>query len=230
MHGCACVFVWVQLFIVDVVAGERCLLNEFTVTGSTYAPEGEVWVYFTSNYTHIHTHTLTGISSELTCGLPKHLCDVFLKIFSLFIIDPFFSLYPLFSLFSVMNSLFAVLFQSLPSSFCLCFRYKDGVKVCSSQYEGLVEMASICALCNDSSLDYNEVRVHIYRLSLSWWSCRDLIFSVFPLRVKVCLRKWEKRLRRLSVVWWRRWTCLTQTWETSHLLKEPPPAVQWVFI
>uniref|UniRef100_A0A8C8EMH8 Calcium-transporting ATPase n=1 Tax=Oncorhynchus tshawytscha TaxID=74940 RepID=A0A8C8EMH8_ONCTS len=25
-----------------------------------------------------------------------------------------------------------------------------------SQYEGLVEMASICALCNDSSLDYNE--------------------------------------------------------------------------
>lgn len=27
-----------------------------------------------------------------------------------------------------------------------------------SQYEGLVELASICALCNDSSLDYNEVR------------------------------------------------------------------------
>lgn len=27
-----------------------------------------------------------------------------------------------------------------------------------SQYEGLVEMASICALCNDSSLDYNEVK------------------------------------------------------------------------
>ncbi|KAI2668303.1 Sarcoplasmic/endoplasmic reticulum calcium ATPase 2 [Labeo rohita] len=65
-----------RMFIVDGVAGERCLLNEFTVTGSTYAPEGEV--------------------------------------------------------------------------------YKDGVQVRCSQYEGLVEMASICALCNDSSLDYNE--------------------------------------------------------------------------
>lgn len=39
-------------------------------------------------------------------------------------------------------------------SFC---RYKDGVKVKCSQYEGLVELALICALCNDSSLDYNEV-------------------------------------------------------------------------
>uniref|UniRef100_A0A671S1P1 Calcium-transporting ATPase n=1 Tax=Sinocyclocheilus anshuiensis TaxID=1608454 RepID=A0A671S1P1_9TELE len=65
-----------RMFIVDIVAGERCLLNEFTVTGSTYAPEGEV--------------------------------------------------------------------------------YKDGVPIRCSQYEGLVEMASICALCNDSSLDYNE--------------------------------------------------------------------------
>lgn len=36
-------------------------------------------------------------------------------------------------------------------------RYKDGVKVRCSQYEGLVELALICALCNDSSLDYNEV-------------------------------------------------------------------------
>lgn len=26
------------------------------------------------------------------------------------------------------------------------------------QYDGLVELATICALCNDSSLDYNEVR------------------------------------------------------------------------
>lgn len=37
------------------------------------------------------------------------------------------------------------------------FRYKDGIRVKCSQYEGLVELASICALCNDSSLDYNEV-------------------------------------------------------------------------
>lgn len=26
-----------------------------------------------------------------------------------------------------------------------------------SQYDALVELATICALCNDSSLDYNEV-------------------------------------------------------------------------
>uniref|UniRef100_A0A672ZUP6 Calcium-transporting ATPase n=1 Tax=Sphaeramia orbicularis TaxID=375764 RepID=A0A672ZUP6_9TELE len=57
-----------RMFVVDSVSGDRCSLSEFTVTGSTYAPEGEV------------------------------------------------------------------------------------------QYEGLVEMASICALCNDSSLDYNEAK------------------------------------------------------------------------
>uniref|UniRef100_A0A3B4YT25 Calcium-transporting ATPase n=1 Tax=Seriola lalandi dorsalis TaxID=1841481 RepID=A0A3B4YT25_SERLL len=67
-----------RIFVVDSVSGERCSLSEFTVTGSTYAPEGEV--------------------------------------------------------------------------------YKDGSVVKCSQYEGLVEMASICALCNDSSLDYNEVQ------------------------------------------------------------------------
>lgn len=27
------------------------------------------------------------------------------------------------------------------------------------QYDGLVELATICALCNDSALDYNEVRL-----------------------------------------------------------------------
>ncbi|CAG6022056.1 unnamed protein product, partial [Menidia menidia] len=65
-----------RMFVVDNVSGDHCTMNEFTVTGSTYAPEGEV--------------------------------------------------------------------------------YKDGSLVKSSQYEGLVELASICALCNDSSLDYNE--------------------------------------------------------------------------
>lgn len=39
---CACVCVCVQMFVVDSVSGERCRLSEFTVTGSTYAPEGEV--------------------------------------------------------------------------------------------------------------------------------------------------------------------------------------------
>ena len=33
----------------------------------------------------------------------------------------------------------------------------DGNKVKSSEYDGLVELATVCAQCNDSSLDYNEV-------------------------------------------------------------------------
>lgn len=44
--------------------------------------------------------------------------------------------------------------------FIFFVRYKDGIRVKCSQYEGLVELASICALCNDSSLDYNEVVKH----------------------------------------------------------------------
>ena len=39
---CLCACVCVQMFVVDSVSGERCRLSEFTVTGSTYAPEGEV--------------------------------------------------------------------------------------------------------------------------------------------------------------------------------------------
>lgn len=31
-----------QMFIIDKVEGDTCVLNEFSITGSTYAPEGEV--------------------------------------------------------------------------------------------------------------------------------------------------------------------------------------------
>ncbi|MGH0176442.1 UNVERIFIED_CONTAM: hypothetical protein FKN15_072745 [Acipenser sinensis] len=31
-----------SMFVIDSIAGDQCALNEFTVTGSTYAPEGEV--------------------------------------------------------------------------------------------------------------------------------------------------------------------------------------------
>ncbi|KAG7235868.1 hypothetical protein INR49_002065 [Caranx melampygus] len=82
-----------RIFVVDSVSAERCSLNEFTVTGSTYAPEGEV--------------------------------------------------------------------------------LKDGSVVKCSQYEGLVEMASICALCNDSSLDYNEVIKQLMRKELTLEFSRD---------------------------------------------------------
>uniref|UniRef100_A0A6Q2Z0J4 Calcium-transporting ATPase n=1 Tax=Esox lucius TaxID=8010 RepID=A0A6Q2Z0J4_ESOLU len=67
-----------RMFVIDKAEGNRCSLNEFTITGSTYAPEGEV--------------------------------------------------------------------------------YQDGRLVKSSEYDGLVEIATICALCNDSSLDFNEVK------------------------------------------------------------------------
>ncbi|KAK9522306.1 hypothetical protein VZT92_018781 [Zoarces viviparus] len=65
-----------RMFVVNKADGDSCALSEFTITGSTYAPEGEV--------------------------------------------------------------------------------YQDDKQVKSSQYDALVELATICALCNDSSLDFNE--------------------------------------------------------------------------
>uniref|UniRef100_A0A2K5XDI0 Calcium-transporting ATPase n=1 Tax=Mandrillus leucophaeus TaxID=9568 RepID=A0A2K5XDI0_MANLE len=67
-----------KMFIIDKVDGDICLLNEFSITGSTYAPEGEV--------------------------------------------------------------------------------LKNDKPVRPGQYDGLVELATICALCNDSSLDFNEAK------------------------------------------------------------------------
>lgn len=67
-----------RIFIIDRAEGHHCSLKQFTVTGSTYAPVGEV--------------------------------------------------------------------------------FHDGKPVKCSQYDALVELASICALCNDSSLDYNETK------------------------------------------------------------------------
>uniref|UniRef100_A0A8D3DMP0 Calcium-transporting ATPase n=1 Tax=Scophthalmus maximus TaxID=52904 RepID=A0A8D3DMP0_SCOMX len=40
----------------------------------------------------------------------------------------------------------------------ICNQYQDGKAVKSSHYDALVELATICALCNDSSLDFNEVK------------------------------------------------------------------------
>ncbi|NWY65175.1 AT2A3 ATPase, partial [Erithacus rubecula] len=65
-----------QMFIMEKVEGSECSLHEFSITGSTYAPEGQI--------------------------------------------------------------------------------LKDEQPVQCGQYDGLVELATICALCNDSSLDYNE--------------------------------------------------------------------------
>ncbi|NXP73413.1 AT2A3 ATPase, partial [Ramphastos sulfuratus] len=65
-----------RMFIMDKVEGDQCSLHEFSITGSTYAPEGQI--------------------------------------------------------------------------------LKDEQPVSCGHYDGLVELATICALCNDSSLDYNE--------------------------------------------------------------------------
>ncbi|XP_059721607.1 sarcoplasmic/endoplasmic reticulum calcium ATPase 3 isoform X1 [Haemorhous mexicanus] len=65
-----------RMFIMEKVEGSQCSLHEFSITGSTYAPEGQI--------------------------------------------------------------------------------LKDERPVQCGQYDGLVELATICALCNDSSLDYNE--------------------------------------------------------------------------
>ena len=40
-------------------------------------------------------------------------------------------------------------------------RHKDDKPVKCHQYDGLVELATICALCNDSAVDYNEVSLLI---------------------------------------------------------------------
>lgn len=100
-----------QMFIVDQVQGDGCSLKEFTVTGSTYAPDGQVWV-------------------------------------TLFNIDK----HPFLRYSFIKRALF--LFFTL--SWYLR-RFQDGKPVKCSKYDALVEMATICALCNDSSLDYNEV-------------------------------------------------------------------------
>ncbi|KYO32028.1 sarcoplasmic/endoplasmic reticulum calcium ATPase 3 isoform X1 [Alligator mississippiensis] len=65
-----------RMFVVEKIEGIHCSLHEFSITGSTYAPEGQI--------------------------------------------------------------------------------LKDEKPVRCGQYDGLVELATICALCNDSSLDYNE--------------------------------------------------------------------------
>uniref|UniRef100_A0A8B9T7P7 Calcium-transporting ATPase n=1 Tax=Anas platyrhynchos TaxID=8839 RepID=A0A8B9T7P7_ANAPL len=43
-------------------------------------------------------------------------------------------------------------------SVCRSFSLNNDKLIKCSQYDGLVELATICALCNDSSLDYNEAK------------------------------------------------------------------------
>ncbi|KAK7799954.1 hypothetical protein U0070_008026 [Myodes glareolus] len=89
-----------RMFILDKVEGDTCSLNEFTITGSTYAPIGEVWVSAVN---------MPVIPSVVGSGRRNR------------------------------NSIL------------------EHIVKCH-QYDGLVELATICALCNDSALDYNEAK------------------------------------------------------------------------
>ena len=42
-------------------------------------------------------------------------------------------------------------------SYLFFYRYLNGKKQKASDIEGLEEMMTICSMCNDSSVDYNEV-------------------------------------------------------------------------
>ena len=53
------------------------------------------------------------------------------------------------------------------------FRYMNGKKIKASDIEGLEEMMTICSMCNDSSVDYNDVSTDLYYREVVkediWW-------------------------------------------------------------
>ena len=49
--------------------------------------------------------------------------------------------------------------------------YNNNTRVRCSNYEALNELATICALCNDSSVDYNEVCMALCSLYMSSGNC-----------------------------------------------------------
>lgn len=55
---------------------------------------------------------------------------------------------------------------------CVCFRsrLKADMPIQCGDYDGLTELATVCSMCNDSSLDYNEVictHTHTYNCIVS---------------------------------------------------------------
>uniref|UniRef100_A0A3Q4H0F2 P-type Ca(2+) transporter n=1 Tax=Neolamprologus brichardi TaxID=32507 RepID=A0A3Q4H0F2_NEOBR len=92
-----------RMFILDKVEDSSCSLHEFSITGSTYAPEGQI--------------------------------------------------------------------------------LKDNKPVQCGDYDGLVELATVCSMCNDSSLDYNEENMELensskfaeYELGLTFVGCVGML-------------------------------------------------------
>ena len=46
--------------------------------------------------------------------------------------------------------------------------FREGKKVKCSDYPGLEEMATVCVLCNDSSVDFNDVSTVLIRKGLDF--------------------------------------------------------------
>jgi hypothetical protein len=56
--------------------------------------------------------------------------------------------------------MFSIVVVVIITLFIVCSTQSGRNVTCSSgEYEALTEVATICSLCNDSSVDYNEVRV-----------------------------------------------------------------------
>ena len=51
--------------------------------------------------------------------------------------------------------------MKLQYAICLIYRYMGGKKTKGHEIEGLEEMMTICGICNDSSVDYNDVSTHM---------------------------------------------------------------------
>lgn len=112
------------MFILDKAESESCSLTEFTISGSTYAPEGEVWV---SRYLATRLNWVLFLKKK-----------------------------------EKKRKVVACELSGETNAVHSYHRYLDNRPVKCSSYDALVELATICALCNDSSLDFNEVAPHTH--------------------------------------------------------------------
>lgn len=77
-------------------------------------------------------------------------------------------------------------------SICFSDRHKDDKLVKCCHYDGLIELATICALCNDSSLDFNEVSFMYFSDSRDQQNeCNDCrhFLSFFPLASELVVKR-----------------------------------------
>lgn len=66
--------------------------------------------------------------------------------------------------------------------FCLILNsFSGGKLVRSGDYDALIELATICSLCNDSSVDFNEVRVCVLLPVLRLFQPLVVLYLAFSL-------------------------------------------------